>query len=285
MADNVTLNPGSGGDTLAANDIGGVKYQRVKVTWGAAGAVNDASAAAPLPTVQTGALPAGTNTIGYIKLTDGTNFAPTFDTAGRRGYMQITDGTNSLPTMDAAARRGYVQVSDGTNSPAIKAASTAAAAADPSMVVNISPNSPAHPVTQSGTWTMQPGNTANTTPWLMSAVPTTAGGQSTSYLVAGASNNATVAKASAGQVYGVVVGNVAGAVRYVKLYDKATTPAPASDTPKMVVPVPAGGVVTLTFDSGVAFGTGIAYATVTGIAGNDNTSVAANDLVVTVFYK
>lgn len=36
MADNTTLDPGSGGDTIATDDIGGVKYERVKLTDGTA---------------------------------------------------------------------------------------------------------------------------------------------------------------------------------------------------------------------------------------------------------
>ena len=43
-------------------------------------------------------------------------------------------------TAGSAATRWYTQLSDGTNSPAIKAASTAAVAADPSLVVSLSPN-------------------------------------------------------------------------------------------------------------------------------------------------
>lgn len=87
MADDTTLNAGTGGDVIASDDIGGVKYQRTKVVWGADGAATDASAAAPLPVVQTGthnigtvttvttvaavtaisnALPAGTNNIGDV---------------------------------------------------------------------------------------------------------------------------------------------------------------------------------------------------------------------------
>lgn len=50
MADNFTANAGSGGDTFAADDVGGVKYLRNKMVWGADGAVNDVSAAAPMPT-------------------------------------------------------------------------------------------------------------------------------------------------------------------------------------------------------------------------------------------
>lgn len=49
MADNVTINAGAGGDTIAADDVGGAKYQRVKCVWGADGSVNDTSAAAPMP--------------------------------------------------------------------------------------------------------------------------------------------------------------------------------------------------------------------------------------------
>lgn len=47
MADNTTL-PGTG-DVIASDDIGGVKYQRTKVVWGADGTASDVSASAPLP--------------------------------------------------------------------------------------------------------------------------------------------------------------------------------------------------------------------------------------------
>lgn len=53
MAENVNITPGSG-DVIAADDIGGVKYQRVKLAWGVDGSAVDASASNPLPVVQTG---------------------------------------------------------------------------------------------------------------------------------------------------------------------------------------------------------------------------------------
>lgn len=49
MADNTTLNPGTGGDVIASDDIGGVKFQRVKPAWGADGSAVDVSEANPLP--------------------------------------------------------------------------------------------------------------------------------------------------------------------------------------------------------------------------------------------
>jgi hypothetical protein len=49
MADNTTLNPGTGGDVIASDDIGGVKFQRVKISVGADGSATDATETTPLP--------------------------------------------------------------------------------------------------------------------------------------------------------------------------------------------------------------------------------------------
>lgn len=56
MADNTTLNSGSGGDVIATDDVGGVKFQRVKIAVGGDGVANDASSAYPVPTQETGEL-------------------------------------------------------------------------------------------------------------------------------------------------------------------------------------------------------------------------------------
>jgi hypothetical protein len=49
MADNTVLNAGAGGDTVATDDIAGVKHQRVKIEHGADGSATDVSSASPLP--------------------------------------------------------------------------------------------------------------------------------------------------------------------------------------------------------------------------------------------
>ena len=49
MTDNTTLNPGTGGDVIATDDIAGVKYQRIKTGFGGDGVYTDVSAADPLP--------------------------------------------------------------------------------------------------------------------------------------------------------------------------------------------------------------------------------------------
>ena len=54
MADNVGYTPGSGA-TVAADDIGGVLYQRIKPTFGADGSAVDVSSANPMPVVDSSA--------------------------------------------------------------------------------------------------------------------------------------------------------------------------------------------------------------------------------------
>lgn len=49
MADNTTLNAGTGGDVIATDDIGGVKYPRSKVGYGADGAYQDVDATHGMP--------------------------------------------------------------------------------------------------------------------------------------------------------------------------------------------------------------------------------------------
>jgi hypothetical protein len=76
--------------------------------------------------------------------------------------------------------------------------------------------------------------------------------------------------------------NIGTARAYVKLYDKATAPA-ATDTPKMVIALPAGpdGQVPAHLPlKGVRFWLGLGIRIVTGIADSDNTSVPANEIIV-----
>jgi hypothetical protein len=49
MVDNVTINAGAGGDVVAADDISGVKHQRVKIEFGADGSATDVSSTNPMP--------------------------------------------------------------------------------------------------------------------------------------------------------------------------------------------------------------------------------------------
>lgn len=93
------------------------------------------------------------------------------------------------------------------------------------------------------------------------------------------SNNATSAKASAGTVYNISGYNSNAAVRYLKLYNKASAPTVGTDTPILTLPLPPTAPFNFPFATGMYFGTGIAYGMVTGSADADNTSVGAADIL------
>lgn len=118
--------------------------------------------------------------------------------------------------------------------------------------------------------------------------PRTSGGLTISKTVSAASTNATSVKGSAGQVYGWFCSNVNAAVRYLKLYNKATSPTVGTDTPVMTIAIPgntAGAGCTVEFTNGIAFGTGIALALTTEATDAGSTGVAASEIVVNLLYK
>lgn len=84
MADNTTLNPGTGGDVIATDDVAGVKYQVVKIDVGADGAAAPLGNANPIPVSDAG----GALTV------DGT--------VAVSGTVAVTDNAGSL-TVDNAA--------------------------------------------------------------------------------------------------------------------------------------------------------------------------------------
>jgi len=157
---------------------------------------------------------------------------------------------------------------------------------------------------QGGTWTVQPGNTANTTAWLMTAqqngtwtvqqgtppwtqVPNagTSGGATPNHLISAATTNATLVSAGAHQVYNLAVSNTNAAARYVKLFNKATAPVTGTDTPIKTIQVPANGTVIMAFPVGLAFSLGIGFAATANLADLDNTAIGAGDLSIDLDWK
>lgn len=119
IADNVELDSGSGGATLAADEIGGIHHQRVKVEWGADGAANDTAVATPFPIAQqpandqvdsnnTTTTPlggdavftgTGTDVLGYAAVT--ITLAASHDSAaGGMSFQFSTDDSNWDDTYD-----------------------------------------------------------------------------------------------------------------------------------------------------------------------------------------
>lgn len=60
--DNVQINPMAGGAVIAADDVAGIKVQRVKVGWGVDGSFTDVSPAKPLPASWASGMSVGADT-------------------------------------------------------------------------------------------------------------------------------------------------------------------------------------------------------------------------------
>ncbi len=128
---------------------------------------------------------------------------------------------------------------------------------------------------------------ALTTPMPVAPNAGTSGGATPATWVSAASTNATVVKASAGQVYSIVVINTTATIYYLKLFDKATTPTVGTDTPIQNYPIPAntsGAGFVVPIPVGMAFSNGISFALTGGIALLDSSN-AATGVAINVSYK
>lgn len=122
MADNITLNSGTGGADLATDDIGGVQHQRVKLQYGTDGSATDVSDSNPLPiddaggslTVD-GAVTANAGT-GTMTVTDDGSFTLAANSGVDIGDVDVTSvvtgtGASNLgKAEDAAHSTGDVGV-------------------------------------------------------------------------------------------------------------------------------------------------------------------------------
>lgn len=88
MSDNVVLNPGTLGDTIAADDVGGAKYQRIKLSLGADGTVGDAPVGGGVES-------------GVLRVTLASDSTGVLSVDDNGGTLSVDDGAGSL-TVDNA---------------------------------------------------------------------------------------------------------------------------------------------------------------------------------------
>lgn len=99
-------------------------------------------------------------------------------------------------------------------------------------------------------------------------------------LAAAAGLNATLVKATAGRVYKITGYNAATTLRYLKLYNKATAPAPGTDTPVVTLALPPSAAFDFDFGLlGQFFSAGIGYGLTTGNPDADIGALTAGDVV------
>jgi hypothetical protein len=114
--------------------------------------------------------------------------------------------------------------------------------------------------------------------------PHTTGGSTVYHLISAGTTNATVVKASAGQLYGYYIYNANASARKIAFHDTASAPT-AGASVYMSFVLPAASAANVAFPNGVTFATGIAFTTVTEVADAGTTAVASGDLAINLFYK
>lgn len=146
--------------------------------------------------------------------------------------------------------------------------------------------------TQSGTWTVQPGNVANTTAWktdgsaviqpvsgAVNLASAATGGCTLSGTQSAATTNSTNIKASAGTWCGGKGINTTATLYYLRLYNSASAPTCSSATNFVAtIPIPAsasGAGTDLSFGTfGADFSAGISFCLTGGPTSTDNTAAA-----------
>lgn len=98
-------------------------------------------------------------------------------------------------------------------------------------------------------------------------------------LSAAATTNATVVKASAGQLFMIEGQNAKASAIYLKLYAKATAPTCGTDTPLVTLYLAASAHFTFSFPTPLYFATGIGFCITGAAADADTTALAAGDVL------
>lgn len=187
-------------------------------------------------------------------------------TSGQKGFLELGAVSTSAPSYTNAqssplslTTAGALRVdSSATTQPVSGSVSISGT---PSVSVGNTPS-----VAQSGTWTVQPGNTANTTPWLVQ--PCAGSGNGWSVVSETALTNTVVTiKSSAGDFGGYMVYNPNASVVYVQVFDAASVTL-GTTTPKYVIPLPAGAAANIEFSLGITHANAIKLAATTTPTGS-----------------
>lgn len=300
MADNVTLDAGSGGAVIATDDDGTAHHQYVKLEFGADNTQTKVTSSVGLPVGDAGgsltvdqptgtnlhmvvdsgtvttvstvtsvtaianALPAGTNAIGKLAANSGVDI-------GDVDVTSLTPGTTASSlgkAEDAAHTTGDV----GVMALGVRAASPTERSAGPTD----GDYEPFATNEVGAVWTT-PTASAN-------------GGLSI-FRSLDIDESEEEIKASAGTIYGMWVTNTATSTRFVKFYNAtAASVTVGTTTPVITIGIPGntsddvsgsfgpGGI-------GIGFTTAISVAATTAAADNDTGAPSAGDVIINVFYK
>lgn len=264
MADNVIINEKESGTSIAADEISGAKYQRIKIIHGADG-VNDGdvSSANPLPVEQTGvATEAKQDTIiGHLDGVEGFLGTIAGDTTDIEAAIEIID--DAIVTDDAAFTPGTTKVlmsgfqADETSSDSVNEGDAGAARMTLDRKLIVAP---------------YPANYS-------------ADGLSVFRSIDLDETEEDV-KGSSGNLYGYYFANLNASWRFLKFYNNtAANVTVGTTTPVKTLPLPPNSAGHIMFPIPIPFSTAICAAATTGVADNDTGAPGANEVVLNAYYK
>ncbi len=286
MADNIELNAGSGGATLATDDLAGVHYQVIKLAIGADGVADFVSNSAPLPISDAGGsitvdgtfwqatqpvsaaslpLPTGASTsanqttiIGHVDGIEGLLTTIDGDTGSLAGCVGGTelqvDIVGALPAGTNAI--GKLAANSGVDIGDVDVTSIAAGS---NLIGNV-------------------------------GIGVRTSGGTSIFRSLDLDETEEEVKGTAGQVYWIHAINLAASKRYLKFYNAtAANVTVGTTTPVLTFVIPTQGDTNgtgfvLQVPMGIAFDTAITVAATTALADNDTGAPSANDVVVNIGY-
>ena len=302
MADNVGYTPGYGAQ-IAADEIAGVKYQRIKTTFGDEGIAIDVSTTNPMPVLDynapmqsftytgSGVIPVNTDLI-TIDCTQYRSISVQCTSMGTTGQVSAQWSNDGIIWVTAATNMGAmgVQTNVGIATALVVARyfrlrlTTATTAGTTTYAVFasqqlITPNGMASTVTS-----------LNATTNLIGDVGTqyrtgSGGGASGFHVVSAATNNAALILTNTRRLLGWYFSNTSAVWQYVKFFNKATLPIPGTDVPVRTVGIPPGSFVEYHMEGGNSFNLGLGIAVVTGFADLDNTPTTVGAVIGDVMYS
>lgn len=127
-------------------------------------------------------------------------------------------------------------------------------------------------------------------PTTIATIPATSGGLAVYFVQPAASDNHVVIKAGAGQVYKISATNNSATINYLRLYNATTGFNGCNSATNLVyqMAIPAstaGAGISDSWESGIAFATGISICVTSGYATTDTTNATASAMSVNVGYK
>jgi hypothetical protein len=275
MADNVELDPGTGGATVLTDDCTTGHAQIIKLGYGANGDATVVGADAnglDVDVTRLPALAAGTNNIGDVDVltVPADPFGANADAAATAGSTGSIQAKLRLMTSQLDSIKTAVEILDNTVSGSETQVDVVAAL--PAGNNNIGDVD----VASIAAGTNAIGNVGIT--------PRTTGGL-TIFRSLDIDETEEEVKATAGHVFGWYFYNDGAADVSVKLYNATTANVTVgTTTPVITLTLPAGAAANTFTDIGIAFGTAITVAAVTEIADNGTTAPAANQVVGNIFY-